>query len=402
MGAMQRAKTAASCLANATRVEGKKITGNRLGKQVTGGTDASCCALCVANSNCSLYSYTNAKGVKPSKCWLHDGDSSGYKSTSKVTTTRVRGGSGPPPPPPPPSPPAPRPRNWKPYDLSLGSKPHTTPQPAGAAGFDGTYSASLYGPRAVDMIEKHDWGAGGAPMYMYLAMQNVHTPMECPPSVHGGDCSHACKIRQSNATRSILCGMITALDNAIGTIVDALKVAKVYNESVFVIHADNGGSVAYSSSNYPKRGGKFTMWQGGVNVNALISSPLLPAARRNTSWHGLAHSSDWLPTVAAIAGLKFPLPEDAAGGMRPRDGMNLWPALVAGGASPRTEVMMQIFMDPKKAREGAIAQTSQDGTKLWKLIATPVGKWNDWCEYLLLSPRLALQFGTSSHPGRAL
>ena len=125
------------------------------------------------------------------------------------------------------------------------------------------------------------------------------------------------------------------------------------------------------------------MWQGGVNVNALISSSLLPAARRNTSWHGLAHSSDWLPTVAAIAGLKFPLPEDGAG-MRPRDGMNLWPALVAGGASPRTEVMMQIFMDPKKAREGAIVQTSQDGTKLWKLIATPVGKWNDWCEYLLL------------------
>jgi hypothetical protein len=36
-------------------------------------------------------------------------------------------------------------------------------------------------------------------------MQNVHTPMVCPPSVHGGDCSYACKIKQSNATRSIMC-----------------------------------------------------------------------------------------------------------------------------------------------------------------------------------------------------
>jgi arylsulfatase A-like enzyme len=49
-------------------------------------------------------------------------------------------------------------------------------------------------------------------------------------------------------------------------------------------------------------------WQGGVNVNALISSPLLPA--RNTTWRGLAHSSDWLPTVASIFGMTFPLPED--------------------------------------------------------------------------------------------
>eukprot|EP01047_Picozoa_sp_COSAG01_P056999 COSAG01_NODE_6536_length_3616_cov_2.248792_1_plen_62_part_00 len=35
------------------------------------------------------------------------------------------------------------------------------------------------------------------------------------------------------------CGMVTALDHAIGTVVDALKNAKVYNESVFIIHADN-------------------------------------------------------------------------------------------------------------------------------------------------------------------
>ena len=58
------------------------------------------------------------------------------------------------------------------------------------------------------------------------------------------------------------------------------------------------------------------MWQGGVNVNALISSPMLPAARRNTSWHGLAHSSDWLPTIASIAGMTFPLPEDSEAYLR--------------------------------------------------------------------------------------
>lgn len=174
----------AACPANVTRKVGRKIAGNKLGKEVTGGTDASCCALCVANLHCVLYSYTDAKGTNPSKCWLHDGDSSGYKPTAKVTTTRVRtgGGAGPTPSPPsPPSPSPPRPRNWKPYDLSLGNSLHTTPRPAGAAGYDGTYSASLYGPRAVELIQRHDWqrgssadperGGQGPPLYVYLAMQ---------------------------------------------------------------------------------------------------------------------------------------------------------------------------------------------------------------------------------------
>jgi hypothetical protein len=44
---------------------------------------------------------------------------------------------------------------------------------------------------------------------MLRAHQNVHTPMECPPSVRGGDCTDACRIKQSNATRSILCGAIS-------------------------------------------------------------------------------------------------------------------------------------------------------------------------------------------------
>jgi hypothetical protein len=34
-------------------------------------------------------------------------------------------------------------------------------------------------------------------------------------------------------------------------------------------------------------------WEGGVRVEALVHSPLLPASRRGIKWSGLAHSSDW-------------------------------------------------------------------------------------------------------------
>ncbi len=51
------------------------------------------------------------------------------------------------------------------------------------------------------------------------------------------------------------------------------------------------------STNAPFRGGKATMWEGGFRVMAFVSGGALPAARRGTTWSGVAHSSDWLPTL---------------------------------------------------------------------------------------------------------
>lgn len=59
----------------------------------------------------------------------------------------------------------------------------------------------------------------------------------------------------------------------------------------------------------------------------------------------MAHTSDWLPTV--IEGM-FGYKLDAADAplsnstIRPVDGFNLWPAIVGGGPSPRSEVITQV------------------------------------------------------------
>ena len=91
------------------------------------------------------------------------------------------------------------------------------------------------------------------------------------------------------------------------------------------------------------RGGKHTLWDGGVRVISFVSGPMIPPARRGSQWDGLAHSSDWYLTIAeGIAGVAVP----ATTGPRPLDGTNLWPALTAtaGGntTSPRTEVIHQV------------------------------------------------------------
>lgn len=80
--------------------------------------------------------------------------------------------------------------------------------------------------------------------------------------------------------------------------------------------------------------------EGGVRVISFVAGGALPAAARGTQWDGIAHSSDWYPTlVEGVAGGTIP----ATTGPRPPDGFNLWPALTSGGASPRTEVVHQVL-----------------------------------------------------------
>lgn len=76
-----------------------------------------------------------------------------------------------------------------------------------------------------------------------------------------------------------------------------------------------------------------------MRVVGFVSGPALPLSARGTKWTGLAHSSDWVPTlVEGVAGATLP----AETGPRPLDGFDLWPALTTGAASPRHEVVHQV------------------------------------------------------------
>merc|ERR1719247_3606878 len=101
--------------------------------------------------------------------------------------------------------------------------------------------------------------------------------------------------------------------------------------------SDNGGPLDHAN-NAPFRGGKHTLWEGGVRTEAFLWSPLLPAARRGTKWDGIMHISDWWATYLGAAGATPP----ADTGPRAPDAKNLWPAILSGGQSPRTEVVHMV------------------------------------------------------------
>ena len=57
--------------------------------------------------------------------------------------------------------------------------------------------------------------------------------------------------------------MVSVADNVTGHVVDLLKKKGMWDNTIFVISADNGGAPC-SGSNHPLKGSKMTFFEGGV------------------------------------------------------------------------------------------------------------------------------------------
>ena len=65
------------------------------------------------------------------------------------------------------------------------------------------------------------------------------------------------------ALRETFAGALSVVDGAVRDVVDALARARLHNDSVLVVVSDNGGMVKNGGNNYPLRGEKTTLWEGG-------------------------------------------------------------------------------------------------------------------------------------------
>jgi hypothetical protein len=114
-------------------------------------------------------------------------------------------------------------------------------------------------------------------------------------------------------------------------IVGEMKASKLYDNSIIIMASDNGGSPIDGGNNYPLRGAKKTLFEGGQHVPAFIHSSKFISNNKATnhplkggsSFTGLFHVSDWMPTL--LAATSTHVDEEISDKF---DGLNQWDNLM--------------------------------------------------------------------------
>lgn len=119
-------------------------------------------------------------------------------------------------------------------------------------------------------------------------------------------------------------GMVQCLDDAVGTLTAALDEAGVLERTVIVFFSDNGGihwkamdkeggrfmpearefAEAPPTSNSPLRGGKASLYEGGVREPCIVIWP--GVTRPGSTTEAMVQSLDFLPTLAEVVGVALP------------------------------------------------------------------------------------------------
>ena len=104
--------------------------------------------------------------------------------------------------------------------------------------------------------------------------------------------------------------MVESFDDAVGTLMDALDRLKLSDNTLILFTSDNGGNMydlvdnARPTSNAPLRGGKATMYEGGIRVPWIVAWPgvVKPASQSEQ----IVQTTDIYPTLIEAAGLSIP------------------------------------------------------------------------------------------------
>ena len=145
---------------------------------------------------------------------------------------------------------------------------------------------------AVGFIEDHHDQA----FCLVVAYGAVHSPMQA----RHDDLERLRRIKDDQ--RRIFAGMLVALDRGVGRIRDSITDHGLARKTLIVFLSDNGGPTAeLTSSNAPLRGGKGSLYEGGVRIPMIWSMPdRIPAG---SSEDRPVLSLDIAATALELAGL---------------------------------------------------------------------------------------------------
>ncbi|MCF8379716.1 MAG: sulfatase [Bacteroidales bacterium] len=131
---------------------------------------------------------------------------------------------------------------------------------------------------------------------------------------------HFLPIRQTQ-DNPVYAGLVESMDDAVGTVLNALKELGLDKNTIVIFTSDNGGVAsgdAFATSNLPLRAGKGYQYEGGIREPYFIKVPWLKIENKqcNTAVSG----TDFYPTILDLLGMELK-PEEHT------DGVSLLPLL---------------------------------------------------------------------------
>ncbi len=167
---------------------------------------------------------------------------------------------------------------------------------------------------AVRFLEAHKDG----PFFLNYWMFSVHAPFDAKQALIE---QYRKRVDPRDPQRSpTYAAMVESMDDAVGTLLDTLDRLGIADRTAVIFYSDNGGNMynevdgTTPTSNAPLRGGKATLWEGGIRVPCIIDWPGL--TRAGTRSDALVQSTDFYPTILSLLRLP-PTPN------HPIDGVNL-------------------------------------------------------------------------------
>jgi arylsulfatase A-like enzyme len=229
----------------------------------------------------------------------------------------------------------------------------------GKPGKEPEYLTDAFSREAEAFIRRHR----ADPFFLYLAYNAPHEPQQAPEKYLDRFAGIEDKKRRYAAA------MMAAVDAGVGRILSTLEELALDRQTLVIFLSDNGGSIGVNGSrNDPLRGGKSTIYEGGIRVPFVMRwTGHIPAGKECRE---PVISLDIFATAAALGGARAPAN---------LDGVNVLPwARGKAKGSPHRRLFWRMFGAAWAVREGRykLLKTGDRAPELYDL-ENDIGEAND-------------------------
>ncbi len=193
---------------------------------------------------------------------------------------------------------------------------------------EAAYSTTLIADASVRFIE--DAAKADEPFLLYVPFNAPHSPYQALEE-------DLAKFPKLQGNRKIYAAMVAAMDRATGNVLDALDKNKLTENTFVLFHSDNGG-VPEIADNGKLRGGKGSMYEGGIRVCAAARWPAGGIQGGKEVTTGPVGYIDVYPTLKHVMGMTN---EKAPNRL---DGINLVPMMQGKTKAPKRDWYSYIDM----------------------------------------------------------